>query len=96
MPDWSEHLRPRLASLRLSPARESEIVFTSGGSECDYLALFGVVKAGDHLVTSAIEHHAVLHAAEELEKRGAELKLGSDCTTPGCCTTRTSLPSSRT
>src|SRR5580658_8129537 len=51
-------------------ARSSEIVFTSGGTESDNLALFGSLKAGDHLVTSAIEHSAVLHAAQELEKRG--------------------------
>jgi len=51
-------------------ARPSEIVFTSGGTESDNLALFGGLKAGDHLVTSAIEHSAVLHAAQELEKRG--------------------------
>jgi cysteine desulfurase len=58
---------------RLLHCRASEIVFTSGGTESDNLALFGVLKAGDHLITSAIEHHAVLHAAEELEKRGVEV-----------------------
>ena len=58
-------------------ARASEIVFTSGATESDNLALFGIVgKALDagqpaHLVTSSIEHHAVLHAAEALEARGA-------------------------
>ncbi len=58
-------------------ARATEIVFTSGATESDNLALFGVVgkalDAGEpaHLVTSAIEHHAILHAAEALEKRGA-------------------------
>src|ERR1700749_3916380 len=44
-------------------ARAWEIVFTSGGTEGDNLALAGLVEAGDHLVTSTIEHHAVLHAA---------------------------------
>jgi cysteine desulfurase len=53
--------------------RSSEIVFTSGGTESDNLALFGSLKAGDHLVTSAIEHSAVLHAAQELAKRGIEV-----------------------
>ena len=58
-------------------ARASEVVFTSGATESDNLALFGLVakalEAGEpaHLVTSTIEHHAVLHAAEALAKRGA-------------------------
>lgn len=56
--------------------RPAEIVFTSGGTESDNLALFGILQAGgtlrpgDHLVTSAIEHHAVLHSAEHLRDRG--------------------------
>ena len=58
---------------RLLQCRASEVVFTSGGTESDNLALFGVLAAGDHFVTSAIEHHAVLHAAEELENRGVEV-----------------------
>jgi cysteine desulfurase len=58
-------------------ARASEIVFTSGATESDNLALFGVVgkalDAGEaaHLIISSVEHHAILHAAEALEKRGA-------------------------
>ena len=58
-------------------ARASEIVFTSGATESDNLALFGMLaKALDagqpaRLITSSIEHHAVLHAAEALEARGA-------------------------
>lgn len=49
-----------------------EIVFTSGGTEAANLALFGVLRgcAGAHLVTTAIEHPAVLNAARELEKEG--------------------------
>ena len=66
-----DHARDQVAALL--HARVSEIVFTSGGTESDNLALFGVLKAGDHLVTSAIEHHAVLHAAEALEKRGVDV-----------------------
>ena len=58
---------------RLLRCRASEIIFTSGGTESDNLALFGVLHPGDHLITSNIEHHAVLHAAEELEKRGVEV-----------------------
>lgn len=51
-------------------ARTAEVTFTGGGTESDNQALFGVVSAGQHVVTSTIEHHAVLHAAEELERRG--------------------------
>ncbi len=54
--------------------KPQEIIFTSGGSESDNLALRGVAYAGrrrgSHIVTSAIEHHAVLHAAERLEQEG--------------------------
>ncbi len=53
--------------------RAAEIVFTSGGTESDNMALFGLVQPGDHLITSSIEHHAVLHAAEKLRERGAEV-----------------------
>ena len=51
--------------------KPQEIVFTSCGSESDAMALRGVAYAsrrrGNHIVTSAIEHHAVLHTAERLE-----------------------------
>jgi cysteine desulfurase len=66
-----DHARESVATL--IGARSSEIVFTSGGTESDNLALFGSLKTGDHLVTSAIEHSAVLHAAQELAKRGVEV-----------------------
>ncbi len=65
--------RAREQVAHLLHCRSSEIVFTSGGTESDNLALFGVLKAGDHLVTTRIEHHAVLHAAEALEKQGVEV-----------------------
>src|SRR6185369_2590147 len=42
----------------------SEIVFTSGGTESDNLAIAGLAKPGDHVITSSIEHHAVLHAVK--------------------------------
>jgi cysteine desulfurase len=51
-------------------ARASEIVFTSGGTEGDNLALFGLVEPGDHVISSAIEHHAVLNGCRRLEEMG--------------------------
>ena len=61
----------RTAIARFLHCLNSEIVFTSGGTESDNLALFGVLSnqtGPAHLITSTIEHHAVLHAAESLEK----------------------------
>src|SRR6516165_4325973 len=52
-----------------------EIVFTSGGTECDNLAIAGWVAAGDHVITSSIEHHAVLHPCKHLEKLGCEVTI---------------------
>ena len=79
----SVHQRGQQARAAVDEAREqvaalircrpAEIVFTSGGTESDNLALFGVLSPGDHLITTAIEHHAVLHAAEALAERGVEV-----------------------
>ncbi|MCM3765395.1 cysteine desulfurase family protein [Neobacillus niacini] len=57
-------------------AKENEIIFTSGGTEADNMALFGVAESseqGKHIITTAVEHHAVLHACEKLEKLGYEV-----------------------
>ena len=58
-------------------AKPSEIVFTCGGTESDNLAIFGIVHPCDgprkHVVTTAIEHHAVLNAAQALEKQGVDV-----------------------
>ena len=58
-------------------AKPSEIYFTGGGSESDNWAIKGIAEAykskGKHIITSKIEHHAVLHACEYLEKQGYEV-----------------------
>lgn len=67
-----EEAREKVAAL--INAQPAEIYFTSGGTEADNLAIKGVAlanqKRGNHIITSAIEHHAVLHACEYLEKQG--------------------------
>jgi cysteine desulfurase len=79
----SRHRHGRQARAALETARQqvayllnssdAEVVFTSGGTEADNLAIFGAVaEPGSHIVTSRIEHHAVLHAVEHLERRGCE------------------------
>jgi cysteine desulfurase len=74
--------RARESVARLLNCRAAEIVFTSGGTESDNMALFGVLAPGDHLITTAIEHHAVLHAAEALAERGIEVTF-LPCTPEG-------------
>ncbi|MBS3886377.1 MAG: cysteine desulfurase NifS [Dethiobacter sp.] len=60
-------------------AEPREIVFTSGGTESDNIAIRGVARAlqkkGNHLITSAVEHHAVLDACLALKKEGYELTV---------------------
>ena len=58
---------------RFFNCREAEVVFNSGGTEGDNTAIFGLVRAGDHMITTSIEHSAVLRAAERVAERGAEV-----------------------
>jgi len=90
-----EEARAQVA--RLLNAKPAEIIFTSGGTESDNEALFGVVEAArarartagndgenvgsTHIITTTIEHHAVLHSAQVLESRGVAvtyLRVGAD------------------
>ena len=68
-----EAAREQVAALVGS--RAAEIVFTSGGTEGDNLALLGLVTAGDHVIVSAIEHHAVLASAQRLQELGVEVTI---------------------
>jgi cysteine desulfurase len=60
--------RARESVAALLGCRASEVVFTSGGTEGDNLAIFGLAWASDHVITSTIEHHAVLNACKHLAK----------------------------
>src|SRR5438270_7447925 len=62
--------RARDSVALLLGCRSSEVVFTSGGTEGDNLAIFGVAGAGDHVITSTVEHQAVLNACKHLESIG--------------------------
>jgi cysteine desulfurase len=65
--------RARESVAALLGCRASEIVFTSGGTEADNLAIFGLARAGDHVITSTIEHHAVLNSCKHLQTAGCEV-----------------------
>src|SRR6476619_4223672 len=64
--------RARESVAALLGCRSSEIVFTSGGTEADNLAIFGLSGPGQHVITSTIEHHAVLNSCKHLEASGSE------------------------
>jgi len=65
--------RAREQVAQLLNCRAAEVVFTSGGTEGDNLALFGMTAPGDHIITSAIEHHAVLNSCNRLEAMGCSV-----------------------
>lgn len=62
----------RESAAKFLGCNSSEIIFTGSASEANNLALFGLLKAGDHVITTQIEHPAVLGPCQELEKRGVE------------------------
>jgi cysteine desulfurase len=66
-----EHAREQVADL--VNCRPAEIVFTSGGTESDNFALFGLAKPGDHVITSTVEHHAILNSCKRLQEIGCEV-----------------------
>ena len=72
-----EDARKQLA--KVIGAKSNEVYFTSGGTESDNWALKGVMQAyaakGKHLITSAIEHHAILHSADALKKQGYDVTV---------------------
>ena len=65
--------RARDSVALLLGCRPAEIVFTSGGTESDNLAIAGLALAGDHIITSTIEHHAVLQACKHLGEAGCDV-----------------------
>jgi cysteine desulfurase len=74
---YGQHARAAVEKARASVAalvnsRPAEIVFTSGGTEADNLGIFGLVQRGDHVITSTIEHSAVMNSCKRLEQMGCE------------------------
>ena len=65
--------RAREQVAELLNCRPAEVVFTSGGTEGDNLALFGLARPGDHIITSSIEHHAILNSCKRLEDIGCDV-----------------------
>jgi cysteine desulfurase len=65
--------RSRASVAKLLGCNASEIVFTSGGTEGDNLAIFGITRPGDHVITSTVEHSAVLNACKHLAETGCDV-----------------------
>jgi cysteine desulfurase len=75
---YGQHARAAVEKARASVAalmhcRPAEVVFTSGGTESDNAGIFGLVSKGDHVITSTIEHSAVLNTCKRLEQMGCEV-----------------------
>src|SRR5256714_4210165 len=64
--------RARESVAAMLGCRPSEVVFTSGGTEGDNLAVFWLGKTGEHVIALTVGHHAVLKACAQLEERGWE------------------------
>lgn len=69
----------RLSVATSMGCQPEEVIFTSGATEADNLAIFGIMRQYEpgkaHLITSSIEHHAVLHAADQLKREGYALTV---------------------
>jgi cysteine desulfurase len=65
--------RARSTMAEFFNCHEAEVVFNSGGTEGDNTAIFGLLRPGDHFITTAIEHSAILRAAERVAERGVEV-----------------------
>ena len=65
--------KARAAVAALMHCRPAEVVFTSGGTEGDNAGIFGLVSKGDHVITSTIEHSAVLNTCKRLEQMGCDV-----------------------
>ena len=76
--EYGEYVRNEIEKSRQIIAdfvgcKRNEIIFTSGGSESDNMCLKGILKQGDHVITSSIEHKAILNTCKHLEKQGVEV-----------------------
>lgn len=67
--------RARTTMAEFFNCHDAEVVFNSGGTEGDNTALFGLLRPGDHFITTSIEHSAILEAARRLAERGVEITL---------------------
>ena len=67
--------RSRTSIAQILNCKTSEIIFTSGGSESNNIVLKGILKKGDHLITSSYEHPSILNLAKHLEKNGVEVSF---------------------
>src|SRR5579872_5336110 len=65
-----DHARETLAEF--FNCHDAEVVFNSGGTEGDNTALFGLLHPGDHLITTSIEHSAILEASKKMAHRGVD------------------------
>ena len=67
--------RSRTSIAQILNCKTSEIIFTSGGSESNNIVLKGILKKGDHLITSSYEHPSILNLAKHLKKNGVEVSF---------------------